>query len=150
MACSDLLSLRSDSISLASEPTVSRTSEEDDSRSVAASSVMSLFHRVQLDPVEKLWLRSCAVGNVSTQRQLLTQEPGLVFKKTALHWAAKQGRQESVDLMLLSGADINVRSHVSDLLNLLNLQKPTESRAIVPKSLQKSEAFRCKLSVNGL
>ncbi|XP_076590123.1 uncharacterized protein LOC143322671 [Chaetodon auriga] len=69
MACSDLLSLRSDSLSLASEPTVSRTSEDDDNRSVAASSVM-----------------------------------------TALHWAAKQGRQEAVDMMLRSGADVNARS----------------------------------------
>ncbi|XP_044211619.1 ankyrin repeat domain-containing protein SOWAHC-like isoform X1 [Thunnus albacares] len=30
---------------------------------------------------------------------------------TALHWAAKQGRQEAVDMMLCSGADVNVRSH---------------------------------------
>ncbi|XP_071318069.1 ankyrin repeat domain-containing protein SOWAHC-like isoform X2 [Trachinotus anak] len=29
---------------------------------------------------------------------------------TALHWAAKQGRQEAVDMMLRSGADVNVRS----------------------------------------
>ncbi|XP_027131566.1 ankyrin repeat domain-containing protein SOWAHC isoform X2 [Larimichthys crocea] len=69
MTCSDLLSLRSDSFSLMSEPAVCRTSEDDDSRSVTASSVM-----------------------------------------TALHWAAKQGRQDSVDLMLRSGADVNVRS----------------------------------------
>ncbi|KAM4573909.1 ankyrin repeat domain-containing protein SOWAHB-like [Odontesthes bonariensis] len=31
-------------------------------------------------------------------------------KGTALHWAAKQGRQEAVDMMLRSGADVNVRS----------------------------------------
>ncbi|MEQ2197803.1 hypothetical protein XENOCAPTIV_003513, partial [Xenoophorus captivus] len=41
----------------------------------------SLFHRVQLDPLEKDWLRSSAVGNVAAQRLLLTQEPGLVLKK---------------------------------------------------------------------
>ncbi|KAK2880656.1 uncharacterized protein [Channa argus] len=40
MGSSDLLSLRSDSLSLASEPTVSRRSEEDDTRSVTASSFM--------------------------------------------------------------------------------------------------------------
>ncbi|XP_026221254.1 ankyrin repeat domain-containing protein SOWAHC-like [Anabas testudineus] len=108
--CSDLLSLRSDSLSLSSEPTVSRRSEEDDTRSVTASSFMSLFHRVQLDPLEKDWMRSSALGNTAAQRQLLAQEPGLVFKKTALHWAAKQGRQEAVDLMIHRGADVNVRS----------------------------------------
>lgn len=41
----------------------------------------SLFHRVSLDPLEKEWLKSCAVGNVATQRRLLAQEPGLVLKK---------------------------------------------------------------------
>ncbi|KAL7402083.1 hypothetical protein ABVT39_009249 [Epinephelus coioides] len=105
MACSDLLSLRSDSLSL-----VSRMSEEDDIGSVAASSVMSLFHRVQLDPLEKHWLRSSALGNMAAQRQLLAQEPSLVLKKTALHWAAKQGCREAVDMMLQAGADVNVRS----------------------------------------
>ncbi|KAG7218056.1 hypothetical protein INR49_020666 [Caranx melampygus] len=94
-------------------------SEEDDTRSVTASSVMSLFHRLQMDPLEKAWLRSCAEGNMAAQRQLLTQDPGLVLKKvvvaggggvTALHWAAKQGRQDAVDMMLRSGADVNIRS----------------------------------------
>ncbi|XP_037539044.1 ankyrin repeat domain-containing protein SOWAHC [Nematolebias whitei] len=78
---------------------------------------MSLFHRVQLDPMEKDWLRSSALGNTAAQRLLLAQEPGLVLKKdfitgfTALHWAAKQGRQDVVEMMLRSGADINIRSH---------------------------------------
>ncbi|MED6272802.1 hypothetical protein CHARACLAT_000456 [Characodon lateralis] len=106
----DLQSPMSDSFSVTSEATVSRRSEEDDTRSVTASSVMSLFHRVQLDPLEKDWLKSSAVGNVAAQRLLLAQEPGLVLKKTALHWAAKQGRQEAVDIMLRSGADVNIRS----------------------------------------
>ncbi|XP_014900765.1 ankyrin repeat domain-containing protein SOWAHC isoform X3 [Poecilia latipinna] len=110
----DLLSPRSDSCSVTSEVTISRRSEEDDTRSVTASSVMSLFHRVQLDPLEKDWLRSSAVGNMAAQRLLLAQDPGLVLKKdfvtTALHWAAKQGRQEAVDMMIHSGADVNVRS----------------------------------------
>lgn len=44
----------------------------------------SLFHRVQLDPLEKDWLRSSALGNVAAQRQLLAQEPGLVLKKVEL------------------------------------------------------------------
>ncbi|XP_041852973.1 uncharacterized protein LOC121647518 [Melanotaenia boesemani] len=81
MICCDLLSPRSDSFSLTSEPTVSRRSEDDDTRSITASSVMSLFHRVQLDPLEKDWMRSCALGKVAAQRLLLAQEPGLVLKK---------------------------------------------------------------------
>ncbi|CAJ1055798.1 ankyrin repeat domain-containing protein SOWAHC-like isoform X1 [Xyrichtys novacula] len=108
--CCDRQSLKSDSISLTSERTASRTSEEDDSTSVAASSVMSLFHRVQLDPLEKDWLKSSALGNMAAMSHLLAQEPNLVMKKTALHWAAKQGRQDAVDMMLRSGADVNARS----------------------------------------
>ncbi|KAM7002345.1 uncharacterized protein LKV04_003635 [Tautogolabrus adspersus] len=110
VTCCDRLSMRSDSISLSSERTTSRASEEDDSRSVAASSFMSLFHRVQLDPLEREWLKSSAVGNMAAQKRLLAQEPSLVMKKTALHWAAKQGCQEAVDVMLRSGADVNARS----------------------------------------
>ncbi|XP_023811771.2 uncharacterized protein LOC105354260 [Oryzias latipes] len=77
MNCFDLLSPRSDSFSVTSD---SRRSE-DDTSSVAASSVMSLFHRVQLDPLEKDWLRSSALGNTAAQRLLLTQEPSLILKK---------------------------------------------------------------------
>ncbi|KAF0040745.1 hypothetical protein F2P81_006643 [Scophthalmus maximus] len=71
MSCSDLLSLRSDS----------RRSEDDDTRSVTTSSVMSLFPRQQLDPLEKAWWRSSALGLIVAQRQLLAQEPALVLKK---------------------------------------------------------------------
>ncbi|XP_062316671.1 mediator of RNA polymerase II transcription subunit 15-like isoform X2 [Osmerus eperlanus] len=88
MACSDLLSLRSDSVSLcASEVTISsrgyreQQGQEDDTRSVAASSVMSLFHRIQMEPLEKDWLRSCVLGNTAALRQLLRQDPSLASKK---------------------------------------------------------------------
>lgn len=43
--------------------------------------LQSLFHRVPLDPLEKEWLKSSAVGDVAAQRHLLAQEPGLVLKK---------------------------------------------------------------------
>ncbi|XP_056907325.1 uncharacterized protein LOC130535917 isoform X2 [Takifugu flavidus] len=81
MAAADLLSLRGDSVSLASEMNISRTSEDDDSASVTASSVTSVFHRVHLDPLEKAWMRSSALGNAAAQRQLLFQESSLVLKK---------------------------------------------------------------------
>ncbi|KAG7273558.1 hypothetical protein CRUP_005747, partial [Coryphaenoides rupestris] len=75
----------------------------------------SLYHRVHLDPLEKDWLRSSALGNISAQRLLLNQDPTLAHKKTALHWAAKQGRLDTVDLMFLSGVDVNVRSGYTPL-----------------------------------
>ncbi|XP_046889475.1 mucin-1-like [Hypomesus transpacificus] len=93
MACSDLLSLGSDSVSLcASEVTISsrgyrqQQGQEDDSRSVAASSVMSLFHRIQMEPLEKDWLRSCVLGNTAALRQLLRQDPSLASKKDERDW----------------------------------------------------------------
>ncbi|XP_055365778.1 ankyrin repeat domain-containing protein SOWAHC isoform X2 [Betta splendens] len=105
----DLLSLKSVSVSLCSEPVASRRSDEDDTSSVTASSFLSLFHRVQLDPLEKDWMRCSAAGNMDAQHQLFVQEPSLLFKKTALHWAAKQGHQEAVGWMVDSGADVNAR-----------------------------------------
>lgn len=135
---SDLQFLKSDSVSLCSETTVSGKSDEqegpeedtrsvtassvmegpeEDTRSVTASSVMSLFQRMQMDPLEREWLRCAALGNAPGLRQLLLQDPSLAPKKdfvtgfTALHWAAKQGRIETVDMMARSGADVNQRAH---------------------------------------
>ncbi|XP_026028107.1 ankyrin repeat domain-containing protein SOWAHC isoform X3 [Astatotilapia calliptera] len=140
VTCCDLLSLRSDSVSLASEFNVFGRSEEDDTRSVTTSSVMSLFHRVSLDPLEKEWLKSCAVGNVATQRRLLAQEPGLVLKKdfitgfTALHWAARHGREDAVDMMLHSGADVNVRSMLKPTSEITTGRRPFSTGAAAPTS----------------
>lgn len=50
-------------------------------RAVTPPPTQSLFHRVQLDPLEKDWMRSSALGNTAVQRQLLAQEPSLVFRK---------------------------------------------------------------------
>ncbi|XP_039512788.1 ankyrin repeat domain-containing protein 1 isoform X6 [Pimephales promelas] len=89
---------------------------EEDTRSITSSSVMSLFHQVQMEPIEREWLRCAALGNTSTLFLLLQQDPTLLSKKdfvtgTALHWAVKQGRVETVDMMLRSGADVNQRAH---------------------------------------
>ncbi|XP_052453899.1 ankyrin repeat domain-containing protein SOWAHB isoform X2 [Carassius gibelio] len=120
LSSSDLLSLRSDTVSLLSEAAISCKSDEqegpeEDTRSIAASSVMSLFQRVQMDPIEKEWLRCAALGNTATLYLLLQQDPTLVSKKTALHWAAKQGRVEMVDMMARSGADVNQRAGYTPL-----------------------------------
>ncbi len=50
----------------------------------SSSSSQSLFHRVQLDPLERAWWRSSAVGNMAAQRQLLAQDSSLVLKKVQL------------------------------------------------------------------
>ncbi|XP_016331198.1 uncharacterized protein LOC107679978 isoform X1 [Sinocyclocheilus anshuiensis] len=125
LSSSDLLSLKSDTVSLLSEAAISCKSDEqegpeEDTRSIAASSVMSLFHRVQMDPIEKEWLRCAALGNATTLYLLLQQDPTLVSKKdfvtgfTALHWAAKQGRVEMADMMARSGVDVNQRAVRAD------------------------------------
>ncbi|XP_062403606.1 ankyrin repeat and SOCS box protein 14 [Sardina pilchardus] len=110
--CSDLQSLRSDTLSLASEAAISAKSDEqeDDIQSVTASSITSLFHRLQMDPLERDWQRCAALGNTPALHQLLEQDPTLASRKTALHWAAKQGRLETVDMMARAGADVNLRS----------------------------------------
>ncbi|XP_051741255.1 uncharacterized protein LOC127507854 isoform X2 [Ctenopharyngodon idella] len=118
LSSSDLLSLKSDTVSLISETAVSCKSDEgpeEDTRSITASSVMSLFNRVQMDPIEREWLRCAALGNATTLYLLLQQEPTLVSKKTALHWAAKQGRVEMADMMARSGADVNQRAGYTPL-----------------------------------
>ncbi|XP_056307229.1 ankyrin repeat domain-containing protein SOWAHC [Danio aesculapii] len=113
---SDLLSLKSDTLSLISETNISCKSDvEDDTRSVTASSVLSLFPRVQMEPIERDWLRCAALGNATTLYLLLQQDPTLVSRKTALHWAAKQGRVETVDMMARRGADINQRAGYTPL-----------------------------------
>ncbi|KAL6474214.1 hypothetical protein MHYP_G00177750 [Metynnis hypsauchen] len=133
---SDLQSLKSDTLSLLSETAISGKSDEhesleedtrsvaassvmegpeEDTRSVTASSVMSLFQRMQMDPLEREWLRCATLGNATGLRQLLLQDPTLAPKKTALHWAAKQGRIETVDMMVRSGADVNQRAGYTPL-----------------------------------
>ncbi|XP_031650400.1 ankyrin repeat domain-containing protein SOWAHA-like isoform X2 [Oncorhynchus kisutch] len=71
---------------------------------------------VALDPVEKEWIYSAACGCLSDLAQLLQQEPSLANKKdftsgTALHWAAKHGKEDMATMMANAGADVNTKSH---------------------------------------
>lgn len=72
---------------------------------------------VALDPVEKDWLYSSACAQLGHLTQLLEQEPALANKKdftsgfTALHWAAKHGKEDMTRAMANAGADINSRAH---------------------------------------
>ncbi|XP_059391760.1 ankyrin repeat domain-containing protein SOWAHB-like isoform X2 [Carassius carassius] len=48
-------------------------------------------------------------------QSLLSSMTSLDFQGTALHWAAKQGRVEMVDMMARSGADVNQRAGYTPL-----------------------------------
>nr|XP_027328625.2 ankyrin repeat domain-containing protein SOWAHC-like isoform X3 [Anas platyrhynchos] len=86
-----------------------REASEDGSSSVGASPVA-------LDPVEKEWLQGAAGGDLPVLSHLLQQEPALATKKdftsfTALHWAAKHGKEDMATMLVGAGADINMRAH---------------------------------------
>ncbi|XP_040432005.1 ankyrin repeat domain-containing protein SOWAHC-like isoform X2 [Cygnus olor] len=87
-----------------------REASEDGSSSVGASPVA-------LDPVEKEWLQGAAGGDLPVLSHLLQQEPALATKKdftsgfTALHWAAKHGKEDMAAMLVDAGADINMRAH---------------------------------------
>ncbi|XP_078475703.1 uncharacterized protein LOC144736904 isoform X1 [Lampetra planeri] len=51
--------------------------EQEDMGSITASSVTSLFVHMQLEPLERKWMRGAAVGCADTLRQLLAQDPSL-------------------------------------------------------------------------
>ncbi|KAK6308345.1 hypothetical protein J4Q44_G00216160 [Coregonus suidteri] len=74
---------------------------------------------VALDPVEKEWIYSAACGRLSDLAQLLQQEPSLANKKdftsTALHWAAKHGKEDMANMMANAGADVNTKSGYTPL-----------------------------------
>ncbi|XP_018615922.1 ankyrin repeat domain-containing protein SOWAHB isoform X2 [Scleropages formosus] len=71
---------------------------------------------VTLEPLEKEWMHSAACGQLDHLSHLLQQDPSLASKKdftsfTALHWAAKHGRDDMVALMVKSGVDVNMKAH---------------------------------------
>ncbi|XP_070304145.1 ankyrin repeat domain-containing protein SOWAHC [Salvelinus sp. IW2-2015] len=75
---------------------------------------------VALDPVEKEWIYSATCGRLSDLSQLLKQEPSLANKKdfvsfTALHWAAKHGKEDMATMMANAGADVNTKSGYTPL-----------------------------------
>uniref|UniRef100_A0A8C2CZL9 SOWAHA-C winged helix-turn-helix domain-containing protein n=1 Tax=Cyprinus carpio TaxID=7962 RepID=A0A8C2CZL9_CYPCA len=65
---------------------------------------------VALDPLEKEWIFSAASGKLSHLTQLLKQDSSLANKKTALHWAAKHGKEDMTTMLAEAGADINIKA----------------------------------------
>ncbi|XP_030625567.1 ankyrin repeat domain-containing protein SOWAHC isoform X2 [Chanos chanos] len=76
---------------------------------------------VALDPIEKEWIYSAACARLSHLTQLLKQEPSLANKKdftsgfTALHWAAKHGREDMATVVVNAGADVNTKAGYTPL-----------------------------------
>ncbi|XP_026055387.1 ankyrin repeat domain-containing protein SOWAHB isoform X2 [Carassius auratus] len=67
---------------------------------------------VALDPLEKEWIFSAASGKLSQLTQLLRQDSSLANKKfTALHWAAKHGKEDVTTMLAEAGADVNIKAH---------------------------------------
>ncbi|XP_076840780.1 ankyrin repeat domain-containing protein SOWAHA [Brachyhypopomus gauderio] len=74
---------------------------------------------VALDPMEKEWMYSAACARLPHLTQLLKHDASLANKKdftsfTALHWAAKHGKQDMAVAMVHAGADVNTKAHVSN------------------------------------
>ncbi|KAG9269107.1 ankyrin repeat domain-containing protein SOWAHA-like isoform X3 [Astyanax mexicanus] len=70
---------------------------------------------VALDPLEKEWIYSAACGRLSHLTQLLKQDASLANKKTALHWAAKHGKEDMAVAMVDAGADVNTKAGYTPL-----------------------------------
>uniref|UniRef100_A0A8C1ER85 SOWAHA-C winged helix-turn-helix domain-containing protein n=1 Tax=Cyprinus carpio carpio TaxID=630221 RepID=A0A8C1ER85_CYPCA len=71
-----------------------------------------------LDPLEKEWIFSAASGKLSHLTQLLKQDSSLANKKvgrTALHWAAKHGKQDMTTMLAEAGADVNTKAGYTPL-----------------------------------
>ncbi|XP_035191440.1 ankyrin repeat domain-containing protein SOWAHC [Oxyura jamaicensis] len=84
-------------------PPAAARGRDSDSGSVASSSAEeegSAAGSVALDPLEHAWMLSASDGRWESLEGLLSCEPALCCKRdfitgfTALHWAAKHGRQE--------------------------------------------------------
>ncbi|XP_021421727.1 ankyrin repeat domain-containing protein SOWAHC isoform X3 [Oncorhynchus mykiss] len=89
----------------------SKSESEEECMGRMRSTPVALIQSLQLDPVEKEWIYSATCGRLSDLSQLLKQEPSLANKKTALHWAAKHGKEDMATMMVNAGADVNTKSH---------------------------------------
>ncbi|XP_046725684.1 ankyrin repeat domain-containing protein SOWAHB isoform X4 [Silurus meridionalis] len=84
---------------------------------------------VALDPIEKEWIYSAACGRLSHLTQLLKQDASLANKKdftsgfTALHWAAKHGKEDMAVAMAKAGADVNIKAHGYTPLHIAALHR---------------------------
>uniref|UniRef100_A0A8C8BXP2 SOWAHA-C winged helix-turn-helix domain-containing protein n=1 Tax=Oncorhynchus tshawytscha TaxID=74940 RepID=A0A8C8BXP2_ONCTS len=80
--------------------------ENSDSASVVSSTTDEDGASVTLDPLEHEWMMCAPDGQWESLHRLLSSEPNLVMKKdfvtgfTCLHWAAKQGKQELLALLV--------------------------------------------------
>ncbi|CDQ75502.1 unnamed protein product [Oncorhynchus mykiss] len=79
---------------------------DSDSASVFSSTTDEDRASVTLDPLEHEWMMCASDGQWESLHRLLSCEPNLAMKKdfvtgfTCLHWAAKQGKQELLALIM--------------------------------------------------
>ncbi|KAJ8350754.1 hypothetical protein SKAU_G00258840 [Synaphobranchus kaupii] len=79
---------------------------DSDSASLLSSTTDEDAGSVTLDPLEHEWMMCASDGQWASLHRLLAFEPNLVTKKdfvtgfTCLHWAAKQGKQELLALLV--------------------------------------------------
>ncbi|KAG9349359.1 hypothetical protein JZ751_027802 [Albula glossodonta] len=79
---------------------------DSDSASLVSSTTDEDGGSVTLDPLEHEWMMCASDGHWESLHRLLACEPNLVTKKdfvtgfTCLHWAAKQGKQELLALLV--------------------------------------------------
>ncbi|XP_041734590.1 ankyrin repeat domain-containing protein SOWAHC-like [Coregonus clupeaformis] len=79
---------------------------DSDSASVVSSTTDEDSASVTLDPLEHEWMMCASDGQWESLHRLLSCEPNLAMKKdfvtgfTCLHWAAKQGKQELLALIV--------------------------------------------------
>ncbi|XP_077067618.1 uncharacterized protein LOC143721223 isoform X4 [Siphateles boraxobius] len=161
LSSSDRLSLKSDTLSLISDMAISCKSEEqggpeEDTRSITASSVMSLFPRIQMEPIEREWLRCAALGNATTLFLLLQQDPTLLSKKgyTPLHLASLHGHGKIIHLLINNyNAKVNIRDyHGKMAAHYWNGSKDlfTEHRSHSAGSLSRGRRVQCYTQLSAL
>lgn len=79
---------------------------DSDSASLVSSTTDEDGGSVTLDPLEHEWMMCASDGQWESLHRMLACEPNLVMKKdfvtgfTCLHWAAKQGKQELLALLV--------------------------------------------------
>lgn len=94
-----------------------------------------------LDPMEHAWMLSAVDGNYDTMLEFLAEDPSLLSKKdfisgfTALHWLAKNGRDETL-LQLLrhaekEGLSVNVNLRGSGGMTALHVAAMHEQYMVV-------------------
>ncbi|KAL1262097.1 hypothetical protein QQF64_007362 [Cirrhinus molitorella] len=107
------------------------TSSEEEDASVPYGDTLNSGALWALDPMEHAWMLSAVDGNFDTMLEFLTEDPSLLSRKdfisgfTALHWLAKNGKDETLIQLLRhaekEGLSVNVNLRGSGGLTPLHV-----------------------------